>query len=46
MNFHFVKEDGHERHKIMFSKIDCVFTLDFTTEAVEVIHKYDKELLN
>ena len=42
MNFHFVAEEGLERHKILFSKNDCIFTLDFTTEKVEVIYTYKK----
>jgi len=46
MSFHFVNEKGLERHKILFTKTDCIFTLDFTNEAVEVVYKYEKELLN
>jgi hypothetical protein len=52
MSFHFVNEDGLERHKIMFGKIDCVFTLDFTMEtddmnqAVKVIYEYKMALNN
>ena len=46
MSFHFVNEKGLERSKIAFAKIDCVFTLDFTNEAVKVIHTYDKPLSN
>tara|TARA_B110000285_G_C15111781_1_gene611559 strand:+ start:1264 stop:1530 length:267 start_codon:yes stop_codon:yes gene_type:complete len=46
MSFHFVNEVGEERHKIMFSKIDCIFTIDFTNEAVEVVYTYKEPLIN
>ena len=45
MSFHFVNEEGTDRSKIMFSKTECIFTLDFTNENIEEVYKY-KELLS
>ena len=46
MNFHFVIENGYERRKIMFSKTDCIFTIDFTNEDVDVIYTFKEPLEN
>lgn len=40
MQFHFANEDGLERSRIIFAKIDSVFSLDFNTERIEVLFNF------
>ena len=46
MSFHFVNEGGTERTKIMFTKKECIFTLDFTDESIEEIYIFSDPLNN
>jgi hypothetical protein len=41
MQFHFENVKGTtDRTKIIFAKIDCIFSLDFTTSEIRKIYEY------
>ena len=46
LSYHFVNQPGIGRTKILFAKIDCIFSLDFTNEEVEIVYKYKEPLNN
>ena len=43
MQYYFVNKDtnGTERDSILFAKIDQIFTLNFETDEVTTIYKYE-----
>ena len=47
MRYHFVNVDGtKERTKVLFCKADCIFTIDFITEEIDIIYKFKTPLNN
>lgn len=45
MIFHFQKSEGRDKHSILFAKIDQVFSLNFVTEEIQTIYKFEESLL-
>jgi hypothetical protein len=44
MNFHFKNQKGLDRDTVIFAKIDCIFSMNFITQQLIVIYKYQNEL--
>lgn len=44
-NFHFKSQPGIDRDTVIYAKIDCIFSLNFLTEEVNVLYKFNEKFI-